>query len=60
MSYNHFVTYGTVSVAAKYYPGARGYLFSPVLNNPRVKLAGVFGFIPHITFKIGRKELIGC
>jgi hypothetical protein len=42
------------------YPGSQRVLFSPLLSNPLVKLAGVFGFIPHITFKIGRKELIGC
>jgi hypothetical protein len=48
-----------VSTLAPGYPGSQRVLFSPLLNNPLVNLAGVFGFIPHITFKIGRKELIG-
>jgi hypothetical protein len=43
------------------YPGARGYLFSPGLNIPSGEIDVVFRVhIPHITFKIGRKELIGC
>ena len=43
------------------YPVARGYLFSPGLNIPSGEIGVVFRVhIPHITFKIGRKELIGC